>query len=409
MLTCEAVARDGKGARLLFAAWPLATVLLLSACTASDDPGEDGTPGVASVESVDGFIAGVASVLCRAVFECPISSDDTVLAAAVLQDQTRCEKTVLHMLNSSSMLMAIGELPSAVATGRLEYDPEAARECLKAMDESCLARNQLLELGPCGDVFKGGVSQGEACFRSMECAGDAFCDHSEQSCPGICRPRTPAGDACDDDDECSIGAADFAICDDWEGGCRQITIGARAAEGEPCQPDAHDSRPFAICERGLWCSEHTETCQRPIPTGSACRETDDVCELGSYCVLADDGPRVDADTASGTCQPVELLREEGAPCDTMDQGRPQVCDAFERYYCAPAGCARAGDGTEGSRCDTSDFGELVGCDEGFYCDLDTAICMAIKSAGEPCQSRIECESGSCDRDTDTCRDRYCDG
>jgi hypothetical protein len=72
-------------------------------------------------------------------------------------------------------------------------------------------------------------------------------------------------------------------------------------------------------------------------------------------------------------------------------------------------CVPTGDGGLGSVCDTTDFGDLVPCDAGLYCDGQLGTCQKKHRAGETCDQSASCDVGTCDSTSSTCRERYCDG
>jgi hypothetical protein len=282
-------------------------------------------------------------------------------------------------------------------------DSAAVQACLEASGECGPSGSDFA----CPEVIEGTVPAGGPCRLREECEGDAYCDLSTGACPGVCTPRHAVGMPCDSSDECSGGSV-FGYCDsngEQPAVCAERVFTQARGEGDACNLSGHD---VALCPPGLFCDVPPDdtsdstlgTCQRAIALGAACDDPDDVCVAGALCQGVD---RV------RTCQNVVRL-ELGDPCRARDENDPpSFCDPFDGLTCGEAVCEATGDGTAGSRCDTTDFGDLLPCDPGLYCDLDSDTCEPLRAAGAACDQDRSCVSGSCDQDTLTCRGEYCDG
>ncbi|MBN1656500.1 MAG: hypothetical protein JXA30_22205 [Deltaproteobacteria bacterium] len=329
---------------------------------------------------------GLISAICRVLRECG-GGESASYIWVTLQTPQRCEIALPYLLDYGDKY----GLLSLTSNERIDFNSDEAQNCLSFLTDKCFYPDEMLNTSACKNVFQGTIAIGEQCYRDEECSGDAYCDPIG-GCLGECKPRLKPGVDCErEDNQCTTGSADFAICDD--GQCRQITISAPAGENESC---SRGPNAFTFCQSGLWCSEAEGGCRHPIAIGQPCPGDNDLCEQGSTCVYSDN---------SYTCQPYELLKV-GAACETTNKLR--VCDPIEGLFCTPDGCKELGDGSEGSSCSTTELGDIFSCSSGLYCDSDTTKCAKQKSGGEPCGRGYECLSGECDSN-DTCTDRHCGG
>ena len=205
----------------------------------------------------------------------------------------------------------------AVAAGNLEYDREAAADCLDAIrGRGCEERDPEPE-PVCERVFVGKVGRNAPCMSTAECAGNAVCGFdptcTEMCCVGHCRvlPEPLAiGAACGGAIDCVPEA--FCSFDPMTGNqacAARVKIGGDCSAGQVCVLDAR-------CD-GQRCRE-VPIAQPGEPCGDALVE----CAEGSDCIL-------DVDRGRPFCvAPLEL----GAPCDPDGAVR---CGRFDTY-CDPA-------------------------------------------------------------------------
>jgi hypothetical protein len=182
--------------------------------------------------------------------------------------------------------------------------------------------------------------------------------------------------------------------------------------GQPCGTLV-DLQPRVGCADGSWCKipslQQTGTCLAPLPKGSACDDSDDVCEVGSVCI-ATNVP--DASTVvPKVCASFTVARTAGAACST--DGNPiagsVICDVTRKLTCVGGTCVAAPPGTVGAACKEDDFGNST-CADGLLCIWDGATkistCTAPKKTGEACNGSPQCELG-CDYSTMKCVDHTC--
>jgi hypothetical protein len=214
-------------------------------------------------------------------------------------------------------------LTAAVKRGTLGYDPQLARQCLDALEASCLANQP--NSAACINTFKGRVPAGGVCVISAECVDNGGCAVdpacTAACCSGTCiagQPSAPIGGACSplNSRACLPGA----YCQ-GDGTC-----GKQLPVGSPC-----DS--FDACEPPGFCDLSTSVngmCRAPAAEGAACdpavdfpcSRTDYICDgtalvctkrktPGQGCAVDDDCVPY-ASCANGACQ---ALPAAGHACD----------------------------------------------------------------------------------------------
>lgn len=393
----------------------LAVGLLSSACHGSDDaagstPGAGGSatlggagaPGssgatAASVTDLDSILAAEARGYCARLFRCAEGNDDFVVARLLLKTPAACE-ALLAELNAKAF--STRDLRRQLDEGALQIVPAQARACLDEL-ASCNGTDSFSR-GSCRDMVEGRVALGSACQRSEDCAGDAFCELTSSECPGTCAARKGSGESCQSDNECSAGNG-YTYCDRDASGsvCRTLPVSSKATLGQPCTRRLTGAQTLSLCVDSLWCGPvegqpamaTLGTCQAPIPTGSPCSDTDDLCD-GSLC-----------DTSAGVCRSVTLLEHAG---DSCNEEQFRWCNPRLGLHCSEQGsCEAAGDGTAGSVCFNRDF--QPACNSGLYCqpaaaDGAQAICQPLLPIGASCQLASSCDSGAC---AGSCQARPC--
>jgi hypothetical protein len=232
---------------------------------------------------------------------------------------------------------------------------------------------------------------GSMCAYLRICEDSAYCDFQDAL---TCKARKAAGQSCLQTTECT---ADLYCRTDGGNG---PTCAARLAAGSPCQGDQ--------CAPGLNCvgDRTTRTCQ-PGPAGQPCSSTTP-CPEGFHC-----------NEDSGCQAPLPLggdcLRNYGVPCadglfcDFSNGCRPKKqlgetcsssapCAETLRCLGAPSTCqprAKLGEPCTSPSSSTDDGG----CDPGLFCQYDSTIkmtiCQSPRPTGEPCNTDLQCASGTC--------------
>jgi hypothetical protein len=352
--------------------------------------------------AVDEVLGKALDLYCKALFECPIPSDDTLSEAVAFGNQARC-RDVLSRAGQSTLIRGWDDLRRRERDGSIRVNGEAVERCFEA--QSCQVSFDFQQ-GACRAIFAGTVIEGQPCLRTEQCAGNAYCDHSEQACPGVCVARKAPGSPCSSADECSAQGSGRTECDyansSGTGTCTE-RVESIATEGQACSLVPSPGAEIVLCTPGLWCDEAasgTGVCRKPLPPGESCDTTDDVCVTGAFC----HGP-----PGLQTCQTVELLGV-GQSCARLDSEPPRMCDVFAGSTCDTTSqvCVVKGR-SRGSRCDISDLGDLIPCDTGLYCRSSTRTCEPQVAEGQPCDSDQHCNAGQCSSTTRVCVSTYCDG
>jgi len=346
----------------------------------------------------DELLEAQGRVYCARLFRCFENRDDFMASRLILKTPAGCEAKVRELYEQEP---GRRDLQAQLTAGLLHYDHEAAARCVAELS-TCNGTDSFTE-GSCREVFDGSAQTGEACQRSEDCAGDAYCQLTGSTCPGQCRPRKASGEACELNRECAYSTG-VAFCDRGNaatGECRTLAPGAKAGLEEPCTRLLRGSSALILCEDELWCGVDSTLgadaaqgrCIAPLQIGDPCSDGDDVC-LGGLC-----------DVASGVCRQAKLRSKPGESCSrTMLIG----CDPTLGLRCSgdEGTCLGSGDGSEGSDCFGGDFQR--GCAAGLYCapgpTPPMGTCSPRLATGAPCEQGSACESGNCQG---TCQARYC--
>jgi hypothetical protein len=152
----------------------------------------------------------------------------------------------------------------------------------------------------CSTVFRGDANAGEACNAEEDCRAVLTCDLSGgcpgkckalpgigEPCtwrcttgldcisPGICKTRTPRGQACETE-TCERGS----LCDRGEGRtntCRRYAdFSGTRATGQSCRLQFE-------CSTDDFCSSDTSLCTPKLPAGAPCHPNNHACMDGMHC------------------------------------------------------------------------------------------------------------------------------
>lgn len=340
---------------------------------------------------------------CEYHFNCPQGEGGV---RAVFQSLSTCQTRILAM---ASRWPDIPDLTKAIEAGTITYDAAAAGRCFA--EHPCV--DDLLGPGniseTCPEIFKGALLEGDACWRSEECARETYCDHGHKvggrfraSCPGVCKAPIPIGGACEWEDRCADPPGrDYGVCD--EGTCVRQSLDPGAAEGAACGTIIHPNGRHEFlgwCGEGLWCS--SGTCRRdPLPTNSPCTDEEDRCSGIQVCDLGDDF-EPETQQAVGRCRDAKYVLED-EPCGESHEEGFEVGFCYPyAFECVNGRCQRPGDGSLGARC----IEEIPNtCNEGLQCNFEK-VCLRLRQVGEECHQNQECESGGCNG---RCEDGQCTG
>jgi len=350
-----------------------------------------GGSGSGVVTDLDGFLEAEGVGFCARLFSCFEGNDDFTSERLVLKTEQGCRDFLarINRINGT-----IRDLRAQIAAGAVHYDPENGQKCLDALS-ACNGADSLTD-GPCREAFDGNAKTGEACQRSEDCEGDAYCTLSA-SCPGQCAPRKQEGETCDISGDCAYTTG-VVFCDRSSATavCHTLEPSPKAAAGEPCTRNLEGATSLILCQDELWCAtlaggdsaaDAVGHCVAPIEPDGPCVDGDDVCSAGI------------CHTAGGACHAITFVTKGGAVCD---KAAYQICDPTLGLHCNAAGtCDASGDGSEGSVCYTGDL--MWGCDPGLFCakgpDATSevpGICTALLADGAACERDDNCISSNCE-------------
>lgn len=285
---------------------------------------------------------------------------------------------------------------AALAEGKADYDGRSAARCLAAVAATtpCATVFQMDD-DACRALVVGRVAEGGGCVDSAECRPGLYCDATAATCPGVCRPRTPAGAPTDEPASCAVRSF-FSRGDD--GGVCTSPVPA----GGDCAPRP-GSIAVTLCEGDTICREVSDggrACLPRLTPGAPCGlSVVEACAAGAECRFTglDEGVCVafagsgeacgeDAGTScarglaciDGQCGP---LRVRGESCEGDD-------DCVGGLYCDGVGCQPLRQA--GQSCNTVPFEN--DCLPGLFCDVVTAVCTPRRSVGEACAQGDDCDA-----------------
>jgi len=368
---------------------------LLVASLVAGCPGDGDGSG-----SLTGALTVYAEAYCDALFHCAITgSDDRIAQRIAFQDEATCRRVATRFMRTDAS-EEVRHWRAMEAAGTLVVDGSKVEAC-REVGRSCGSF-----LNKCFDMFDGTVTPGGACAESDECAGDAHCvfDAAGEQCSGggTCKARAAIGEACSSAEDCQADATGAREC--AHDGLQSRCLGVEhevAGAGEPCgKVYQADVERLVTCSAGLWCdtppaSEVGDglrgTCKAPLKLGAACDAYDAACEGNALC--APDG-------AGMRCKEVTLLHA-GQACNVPDA--LALCDVYGGFTCDASNvCVALGDGSAGSRCDSTDFGELLPCNPGLRCVEESGTCESRHELGHSCEYDFECVSYHCGALTQKC-------
>jgi len=265
----------------------------------------DGGAGVALCDQTYGAI--------RVAFEGCCTSGDTTT------DQYKFIDAIYVALTQDCE----ARLSSAIAKGRVTFDPGAAQACVTSFQQ----------------IIAAGV-----CWGNIDTNQPGPAEYGSSACSGVVTGLEAAGKPCAIDLECASGLTCVGWTESTDGTC--TTPGAA---GKPCEqaPDAGSALyldygfgSHPSCAAGAYCV--TPTCKAEGATGAACTE-DEACMTGMTCHLghcAASGPSADG----GACD-TKVDCVQGLYCALGDGGAvPGACTARE---VAGGACTTSGDQCKG--------------------------------------------------------------
>lgn len=321
---------------------PIALAAVLAGC------GSDGGTGLAPSGSVpaDEFFPTAVAIACEAHFRCDAGAANgqvLLLARGGLFYGGYATRDACQAAVNDGTHPAVRDAASfadLVRAGRVDYDPEAAGDCLRAVDEAfcnvaaakrSLASDASLAARACADVFRGTQGPGAGCADSAECN---------------------RGLVCSTDGEAACG-----VCEDAD---------------EPCGSTG------APCSAGSWCDDDVERCEPTVALGAAC-DRDAACGPEAVCNQTASG--------AGTCVATFQLEADAACSDTLACSGDLVC---VQGRCQPLRVLEAGEPCR------NEAGLLGPCAAGLFCDRSATppVCARLRAEGETCVAYTSCRNGS---------------
>ena len=271
-------------------------------------------------------------------------------------------------------------LVRAAAAGSVEYDRDAAAECLDAIRErSC--DNNSPEPEVCDRVFLGKVGRNAPCLSTAECAGNAVCGFdptcTDQCCVGACRvfadpveigePCSFSGVGCVPEAFCATDPVTFlpTVC------TALVKAGGDCSLGQACVAEAN-------CD-GEVCRKIEE-----LAVGERCDEPNTRCAEPAFCNYNNGGvPRG------------KIEATLGAPCEPGDS-----CGRFDTYCDQTSGLCTLLPGP-GQSCVNSNCLPYATCEGGNFEGSGNPECVRLPAEGDACEEfgrclgDLECNEGRC--------------
>jgi hypothetical protein len=248
-------------------------------------------------------------------------------------------------------------LQSSVGSGRARFVAARAPACLAwYQNASCEQLISTQGTNPCTEAFAGLVPDGGSCYSLTDCQS-GWCVSGPGACPGVCKRRIGAGEACAVSDWCEPGF----IC--ASGTCKRY-----GAQGEACGGPTGVTCSYP----SLYCQGATSTAPgvcRPKQASGSCSQAD-ACALRHVCEGLSYYP-----ATPGTCVPQRAVGQTCTPGD-------HECATYSS--CSAAGvCTIYGE--VGDSCGLAGSETALCLDS--WCQVDgnyQGTCAPYKEAGEAC-------------------------
>lgn len=339
--------------KLLVILCVISAVALVAACGGNGGNNGGNNGGSLSAEEfAQRFNEEYPKAVCKSAFQCPDEQNPAFVG--LLFGRTISEQDCADQFGGTTdSLIPVDDLES----GRIEYDAEAAADCLaeirqRSSGSACdIAVGATAAPESCLAAASGTLADGETCATDEQCRSGA-CDASAMpnACTGECAPRADLGEACGDP-----STTDGATCD----------------PSLVCVPN--DSGGFVCAEQGSL--EEGDACVRSISTFTAC--------AGGLLCAGEQG--------NATCQAVTFA-QDGEDCS----GDNTFCTSGT--VCIDDTCTPPGG--EGDSCTATN----LECRIEHFCDTDAGECTPTRGAGESCSSDSQCSGDlECSDSSNTCQ------
>jgi hypothetical protein len=200
-----------------------------------------------------------------------------------------------------------------IADPTVSFDDTKITGCVAYLTAtSCIELPADLGSTPCADLFIGTVATDGECDDNNQCAGDAYCQRTQQGC-NLCADRLALGAACLADRQCSDGT------------CNSLDqCAAPIALGGGCLGDA-DCAGSMVCSVGGTCESPNPKQGDPCDGHLDCTRNNASFAFGLYC-----DPSTDGGVTPGSCEPLPAL---GESCGPNGPGGQPLCDFIDYLWC----------------------------------------------------------------------------
>ncbi|MGE0398106.1 MAG: hypothetical protein AB7T06_15500 [Kofleriaceae bacterium] len=217
----------------------LVVCVLIAGC------GGDGDNGSIDIDNL-GIELGIAG--CAKQWDCCTDTELMEQYMGITYDgmPIDSEERCVEFANAVLTGLAVAQYKESLAKGRIEYDGEAAADCVAALSGLSCAEYSAKQLptASCGPFTHPKVADGGACTQDYECTSANCVGESnplgEPSTDGECMPMPAEGDPCDDNCPGDL------ICDADIGSGMETCRPARP-DGEQCNLD--DQCASDYCDR----------------------------------------------------------------------------------------------------------------------------------------------------------------
>lgn len=371
-----------------------------------------------SALSVDEFFVCLSRSVCTVYGDC-IGSDTSFI---------NCDEIPINVFGDLRPTAAKVVIAQAVAAGRTQWNPTAAKACVDMLtNRGCaLFKND-------GDVFAqctaltGAVNNGQLCQNDIECATPGAQCEVTPGLPGTnpcvdfsCRAPVPAGMMCTNgafcrpQDHCvyRFNGADISFCATGEAG-QACDSDDDCDNGNFCNGGTNNGMAAGICTtakaEGSTCKTDTECTGELACVGNfgalngICRNVrtaNAVCDANNF-AYACHGRQVcetPGTNMTGMCRPAASL---GQACNVMN-GVASYCGFF--MSCEGSLCREPGALNEMCTVSTSfgggGFANPNGCNMGLFCDIDvtgqpSGVCREPQANNATCSRDSNCDSDFC--------------
>lgn len=322
----------------------------------------------------ESFLAGLAERRCVQQQQCSRVAE----FPTIFFDLETCQAEWLELTDPLE--------DTLLAAGSLRFDHEAARQCLRAYDQSPCTGDRH---PACQQAVVPTVADGEPCAADRECTSGR-CARDPSGC-GRCVTALALGTPCGDVDPAVAVCGRGSYCPAPPPGSAEATCVPAPGQG-PLAParagEACDylglARTYVTCDVGLVCNDD-HRCEARRRRGSPCETGQDQCEAGTQCRPHSDG--------SLRCVEVRRTSEIGVSCSLADGKVAWACDRRLGLACDPLEF----------RCvHMWDLDQPLGS----YCIAD-ASCASGYCAGGACRIRSGTMNGEFCFENGMCASSYC--